>query len=286
MANGSIAAALYPTYPAEGTRSVPFRPATPRRCSSKIPKPSNGSETRQWPSGFLLTGEAPGAITLDQLRESRTRRYRARPRPARCSPRGRATIRRRHPLPDLRRHRRAQNGDGQRIAHLVANIDMGPIVLPIGPNDRTVAFLPSAHIAQRVVVELLPIRSGMPVTFAESLMKLPQEIKAVRPTIFLAPPRLWERIYATICTELKKRPAIAQKLFYTGLGARSRCRAPSPQEASPYPARIRIPLAVIDRLAFSQSARAFRRPDACRGLRSRAARRRAGRILRSHRYAA
>ena len=41
--------------------------------------------------------------------------------------------------------------------------------LPIGPEDATVAFLPSAHIAQRVVIELLPIRMGMPVTFAESL---------------------------------------------------------------------------------------------------------------------
>src|SRR5258706_491564 len=39
---------------------------------------------------------------------------------------------------------------------LVSNIDAGPVVLPLTPQDRTVAFLPSAHIAQRVVVELLP----------------------------------------------------------------------------------------------------------------------------------
>ncbi len=39
---------------------------------------------------------------------------------------------------------------------IVSNIDMGPAVLPLGPEDSTVAFLPSAHIAQRVVIELLP----------------------------------------------------------------------------------------------------------------------------------
>ena len=99
-------------------------------------------------------------------------------------------------------------------AALVANLDMGPYVLPIGPKDTTVAFLPSAHIAQRVVIELLPVRSGMPVNFAESLMKLPQDIKAVRPTMLLAPPRMWERIYATVCAELKKRPAATQS--YSG----------------------------------------------------------------------
>ena len=45
---------------------------------------------------------------------------------------------------------------------LVSNIDMGPAALPMSPRDSTVAFLPSAHIAQRVVIELLPLRSGMP----------------------------------------------------------------------------------------------------------------------------
>ncbi|MGA3205278.1 MAG: AMP-binding protein [Bryobacteraceae bacterium] len=43
---------------------------------------------------------------------------------------------------------------------LVANMDMGPAVFPLSPEDSTIAFLPSAHIAQRVVVELLPIREG------------------------------------------------------------------------------------------------------------------------------
>ena len=100
---------------------------------------------------------------------------------------------------------------------MVSNIDMGPAVLPLGPEDSTVAFLPSAHIAQRVVIEFLPIRCGMPVHFFESLLKLPQDIRKVRPTILLAPPRMWERIYSTICTELRKRPAAARKAFYGGL---------------------------------------------------------------------
>jgi long-chain acyl-CoA synthetase len=126
---------------------------------------------------------------------------------------------------------------------------MGPAVLPIGPQDSTVAFLPSAHIAQRVVIELLPIRCGMPVTFAESLLKLPQEIRRVRPTLLLAPPRMWERIYSTICTELRKRPAAIRKAFYGALGlglAAARYR----REGKPVPARIRFPLAMADRIFF------------------------------------
>src|SRR4051794_14723788 len=96
---------------------------------------------------------------------------------------------------------------------ILANLDMGPIVLPITPGDSTVVFLPSAHIAQRIVLELVPMRMGTPVWFSESLSRLPSDLKTVRPTVFLAPPRVWERMYSTIQTEVRKRPAYAQKLF-------------------------------------------------------------------------
>jgi long-chain acyl-CoA synthetase len=139
---------------------------------------------------------------------------------------------------------------------VVANVDMGEHVLPLGPNDSTVAFLPSAHIAQRVVMELLPLRYGMPVTFSESLIKLPQEIRRVRPTILLAPPRMWERIYSNICIELRKRPAIARKAFYAALAlalAAGRYR----REGSRVPARIRLPLRLGDRLLFRRVRERF-----------------------------
>ena len=249
LANGSIAAALYPNYPSkESVRTI-------QACDAKAlfaEDPKALEQLRDAPVArrFLLTGEAPGAITLDQLRES-----------------GRAAMSREPGLLDAIRADVQPSDDAilyltsgatgepkmVMVSHhaLVSNIDMAPIALPVGPKDRTVAFLPSAHIAQRVVVELLPIRCGMPVNFTESLIKLPQEIKTVRPTLFLAPPRLWERVYATICTELKKKPAAIQKLFWAGLGlglAAMRHR----RKGERVPARIRIPLAVVDRLVFAK----------------------------------
>ena len=96
-------------------------------------------------------------------------------------------------------------------AAVIANIDMGPSVLPVGPKDSTIVFLPSAHITQRVVLELVPMRMGTPVYFSESLSRLPAELKTIKPTFFLAPPRVWERMYATILSEVKKRPLLARK---------------------------------------------------------------------------
>ena len=60
----------------------------------------------------------------------------------------------------------------------------------IQTSDSTIVFLPSAHIAQRVVNEIVTLRMGAPVWFSESLAKLPSELKNIRPTFFLAPPRV------------------------------------------------------------------------------------------------
>ena len=102
-------------------------------------------------------------------------------------------------------------------AAIIANLDMVPTHFPIGPDDSTLVFLPSAHIAQRIVLELIPMRMGTPVWFSESLARLPADLRNVKPTVFLAPPRVWERMYATVQTELKKRPATAQKIFRIAL---------------------------------------------------------------------
>jgi len=246
LANGSISAALYPTYPipdqlrsiaAIGARVVLIED---RRCLDLLhasPVPPAIEHL------ILLTGAATGAMTLDELREK-----------------GRAAIAAGAPRAEVQASDPAilyltsgATGDPKiaLVTHqaLVANMDMGPSVLRLTPEDSMIAFLPSAHIAQRVVIELLPIRSGTPVTFSESLLKLPQEIRTVRPTVLLAPPRMWERIYSTICTELRKRPAAARKLFYGALGvalAAARYR----REGKPVPLRLRAPLRIADRLLF------------------------------------
>ncbi|HVP00509.1 MAG TPA: long-chain fatty acid--CoA ligase [Bryobacteraceae bacterium] len=134
---------------------------------------------------------------------------------------------------------------------LVANMDMGPEAFPLTPGDCTIAFLPSAHIAQRVVVELLPIREGGTIWFSEGLAKLPNELRTIRPTFFLAPPRVWERVYATVSAEVKKRPAAMRKLFYFALGLGSEAHRRQ-QQGKSVPAWIRASLKSLDGLVFSK----------------------------------
>jgi long-chain acyl-CoA synthetase len=134
---------------------------------------------------------------------------------------------------------------------LVANMDMGPAVFPLSPEDSTIAFLPSAHIAQRVVVELLPIREGACIWFSEGLSKMPHELRTIRPTFFLAPPRVWERVYATVSAEIRKRPAAVRRLFYMAIGLGSEASRRR-QQGKEVPGWMRTSLKMFDRLVFSK----------------------------------
>ena len=193
---------------------------------------------------MLLTGEAEGATSLAELRSH------GRHSESSLGPEDNAIL----------YLTSGATGDPKMVmtthGALVANIRMGPKVLPLTPDDITVAFLPSAHIAQRVVVELLPILSGTPVSFAESLSRLPNEIQTVRPTFFLAPPRVWERIYTTIRTEVQKRRGMAQKAFFAALGlglAAARCR----RQGNPVPWRIAGPLKLANGIVFHKVRQRF-----------------------------
>jgi long-chain acyl-CoA synthetase len=247
LACGAIAAALYPSYPvpdlirtieATGAAAVFVEDAQTFRALRH-------ACVSRW---ILLTGQAEGALALDDLRALGRETLARDPELA-----GRLRSETQPSDPAVLYLTSGATGEPKMalVTHqsIVSNIDMGPLVFPMAPQDATVAFLPSAHIAQRVVIEFLPMRCGMPVHFFESLMKLPQDIRKVRPTIFLAPPRMWERVYSSICTELRKRSAVSRRAFYTGL-ALALAAARYRREGKPVPIRIRAPLALADGLLF------------------------------------
>jgi long-subunit acyl-CoA synthetase (AMP-forming) len=71
-------------------------------------------------------------------------------------------------------------------------------ILPVGPDDRLISYLPLSHVAEQCVSHLLSTATGACVHFAESLEKLPANLREVRPHVFLGVPRVWEKIQAGI----------------------------------------------------------------------------------------
>ncbi len=251
MAAGCVSAALYPSLPSVDlvqtlkTCNAKVVFAEDAKTMAALCDAGGGALPLQW---VLLTGDGEDGITLDQLRSLGRDALQADPEYFH-----RISSEIAEADPAILYLTSGATGEPKMglVSHyaLTSNMAMGPKVLPVGPEDSALVFLPSAHIAQRVVLELVPIPMGLPVWFSESLNRLPHELKTIRPTLFLAPPRVWERMYSTLYTELRKRPALVRKLFYgaVGLGLEAaKCR----QEGRLLPGWMRAPLKLADALVF------------------------------------
>ena len=237
MSNGSIAAAVYTSLPAADQVKT-LKAAEPKAIFVENPQMLKTLEEAGMievaAKRILLKGEATDAISLDELRRLGAQALIDDPRLLdrirdEVTPAAYAIL------------YLTSGATGEPKMGLItqnailANCAMGPHILNLDNRDSSLVFLPSAHITQRFGMELLPIRHGIQTWFSEGLSKMPGELRAVRPTLFVAPPRVWERMYASITTEIRKKPAAIRKLFYMGLGvgaavsqARQQNRKPAP----------------------------------------------------------
>jgi long-chain acyl-CoA synthetase len=69
-------------------------------------------------------------------------------------------------------------------------------------RDCSLSYLPLSHIAEQMATIHMPATVGSAVYFAESIEKVPDNIKEVRPTVFFGVPRIWEKFHAGLTAKL------------------------------------------------------------------------------------
>jgi long-chain acyl-CoA synthetase len=79
------------------------------------------------------------------------------------------------------------------------------------PEDRMLSYLPLAHIAERVALEVPSMVFGFPVFFNLNLETFAQDLKRARPTRFFSVPRLWTKFYQAVNHQL---PPERQKVLF------------------------------------------------------------------------
>ncbi|HEY0004619.1 MAG TPA: long-chain fatty acid--CoA ligase, partial [Pyrinomonadaceae bacterium] len=82
-------------------------------------------------------------------------------------------------------------------SNLVSNLIDSSDHLDIGEQDTVLSVLPLSHVFERLAMYMY-IHHGMSVYYAESLEKVGENLREVRPTLMLGVPRLFEKIYARI----------------------------------------------------------------------------------------
>lgn len=100
---------------------------------------------------------------------------------------------------------------------MLANIQAS-IKGAIGTQDRTLTFLPLSHVLGRAD-SMLPLVFGSEAVYAESIEKITDNLAIAKPTIMLAVPRIFEKIYAKIHEQVDQSPYWKKQAFELGVKA-------------------------------------------------------------------
>jgi len=119
------------------------------------------------------------------------------------------------------------NPKGVRLSHfnLASNVSAMVSMAGITDHDRGIAFLPWAHVFGGCVELHSSIATGSASAICGDPTKLGEYMPQVKPTILMAVPRVWNRIYAGVQQKMAAKPKAIQWLFHTAMRAGTKQRA-------------------------------------------------------------
>jgi long-chain acyl-CoA synthetase len=86
-------------------------------------------------------------------------------------------------------------------------------MIDVFEEDLFLSFLPLSHTLERTAGYYLPIMSGSAVAYARSIMQLGEDLLSIQPTVMIAVPRIFERVFARIEGQMEKQSGLARSLF-------------------------------------------------------------------------
>ncbi len=107
---------------------------------------------------------------------------------------------------------------GQRAFVVMLNNVYSSLKTNILPNDRTLTFLPLSHVFGRCD-SLLNFVFDFECVFAESMDKVVDNMQVAKPTILLAVPRIFEKVYSKVLDNVQKENQLKKKVFDWALNA-------------------------------------------------------------------
>ncbi|MBC7864564.1 MAG: long-chain fatty acid--CoA ligase, partial [Bacteroidia bacterium] len=107
---------------------------------------------------------------------------------------------------------------GVMLSHnnLVSNILFSTKLAPFEKNWKALSFLPLNHVYERMVTSLY-FYMGTSVYYAEGFETIGDNLKEVKPQIFVSVPRLIERVYERLVSAGDKQKGLKKKIFFWAL---------------------------------------------------------------------
>jgi len=119
---------------------------------------------------------------------------------------------------------------GVELTHFscAANTSAITDMFPLNADDRSLAFLPWAHVFGGTSELNGLIAVGGSLALCESTDKIIEYLAEVRPTMLISVPRIWNRIYAGLQKQIEEKPGIIQAIFRNGMSGTVKRKAGKP----------------------------------------------------------
>lgn len=134
--------------------------------------------------------------------------------------------------------------------NLVSNLVASAEHLLFQRSDSVLSVLPLSHIFERTAMYMY-LYNGMSVFYAESLDKIGDNLREVRPTILIAVPRLFEKIYARIKDKAAAGGKVKLRLLLWAIETGKRA-ASLEFAGKPLPAPLKMQYELANKLVFSK----------------------------------
>ncbi len=100
--------------------------------------------------------------------------------------------------------------------NIMSNIKASTPLMPVNHTHRALSFLPLCHIYERML-NYLYLHCGVSIYYAESLETISDNLKEIKPHIFVTVPRLLEKVYDKIYAKGADLTGIKKALFFWAL---------------------------------------------------------------------
>ncbi|HET7225703.1 MAG TPA: long-chain fatty acid--CoA ligase [Candidatus Eisenbacteria bacterium] len=111
-------------------------------------------------------------------------------------------------------------------ANIATNVASCLQVVALGPEDRSLSFLPLSHVFERMAGMYAMLAAGVTIAYAHNVESVARDAMEVRPTIITAVPRFYEKVMARVLERGHSGSSLERRVFAWGLGrGRARARA-------------------------------------------------------------
>ena len=119
----------------------------------------------------------------------------------------------------------------------------------ISTGDRTLSYLPLAHIAEQMFTIHGPVVGGGAVYYSRGIDKLRDDLVEVKPTVFFGVPRVWEKFHAGVEAKLAEATGAKAKIAQQAMTA-GRERAAHLNRGEKLPLTLELSTKAFDKVVY------------------------------------